>query len=381
RSPGALWAFVTAPETRWADRMAAAWRAFPADRRMAEEQRRTLLEAGLDVYGSAPAPRRFVLPTSWFPRVIAARRELARERALHHWGLREVTPHASRMAHMEFRRYEGERRRVVLGHVWMVPDSAQYESTSILEKVRDPWPAQVETVLDILYRGFRETAPPAEFFAAALRLPCQTDDDAYSLVLETRQYASGARTITPEVVGAWRNAALNPALPRIRDHVTSAFYTIGITRTDEAFWLGQALMEDMAARASDAELPMLVLHLGWMDTDERPGWEIVRPGTPDVATWALARRVHALPDSIAPYIRRRAAADVLVVADSAAGAKLPQAMQTDSTGNERAFADYRSWFVRNRDRLERQARAQAPQVEAARRAMARSRVCAGGTRS
>ena len=58
RSPEALWAFVTSPETRSVDRFVAALRAFPAEKRMRAEERQSLLDAGLDAYGSAPAPQR-----------------------------------------------------------------------------------------------------------------------------------------------------------------------------------------------------------------------------------------------------------------------------------------------------------------------------------
>ncbi|HET6764152.1 MAG TPA: hypothetical protein VFH27_10785, partial [Longimicrobiaceae bacterium] len=378
RSPERLWAFVTAPETRWADRMAAAWRAFPEEKRMEHESRRLFVSAGMDVYGSAPAPRRFLLPMRYFPRVVAARNELERERWVHQWGLRHLTPPGSRAAsnhHIPYT-FTGERRRIVLGHVWMVPVGGAGDApTSPQDERFGPWPAQVETVLEILYRGFEDTTRPAEFFAAALSLPCATRADAESLVTETRKYASTARAVTPEVVGAWRNAALNPAFPRMVDWVEQGFYAIGVTRTDQAFWLGQALYVDLVDHVTDGDMPMLSIYLDWLDTDTRPGWEIVRPAPPHAATYALARRVAALPDSIAPYKRRDAAHEVLEMADSAAAARLPEATQTDSTGNERAFAWYRAWYAQKANTLARAASGQTRRVEAARRSMTRTSVC------
>lgn len=378
RSPEALWAFVTAPETRWADRMAAAWRAFPAEKRMFPGAVRTLREAGLDVYGDAPAPPRFLLPASFLPRLVAARRELARERAVHNWGLRRVLPPGSRAGSIgQPFPYRGERRRVVLGHVWMVPDSATAdEPRSFQERRFGPWPSQVEGALDLLHGGLRDGARPDEYYAAVLNLPCDSAADAWSFVEETWTFASNARAVTPALVGVWRNIALNPAWPRVHGYVSHVLYSIGITRTDEAFWMGQALMADMAERETEEDVHMLTIHLSSLDTDLRPGWDIRRPGTPDVAIWALARRVDALPRSVPPYQRREAAKDVLEVADSAAAAALPEAMQVDSAGNERAFAYYRAWFAANRAALAARAARQEPQVAAARAAMRRTRLCA-----
>jgi hypothetical protein len=383
RSPEALWRFVTAPETRWADRMAAAWRAFPAEKRKELEPRRVYTAAGLDVYGTAPAPSRFLLPMRFFPRVVAAQRELEREKAVHRWGLRHLTPPDSRAAsnHDDPYTFTGERRRVVLGHVWMVPPGGAGDAPDTPAGERfGPWPPQVQSVVDLLYLGFADTTRPAEFFAAALTLPCRTPEDAESLFTETRKYASAARTVTPEVVGAWRNAALNPAFPRMADWADSGFYPLGVTRTDEAFWMGQALFVDLVAHVSDAEIPMLAIHLDWLDTDTRPGWEVVRPAPPNAATYALARRVDALPPTVRPYERRAAALEVLEMADSAAASKLAPAMQSDSVANERAFAEYRAWFLRNREVLARAAALQERPVEAARRSMARTRVCRASAR-
>jgi hypothetical protein len=372
RSPEALWRFVTSPETRWTDRIAAAYRAYPADRRPPAGERR---QPWTDFYGDAPAPPRFALSMEYYPRVMAARRELRRERGIHRWGLVPPgPPPGSRMASIVREPYDfgGQKRRIVLGHVWLVPDSA-----SDAEARRSPWPAQVEQALDVLHKGFHDTSSPDEFFAAALRLPCATGDDAESLLLETRSFASAARMVTPAIAGAWRNAALNRAWPDIRSYVNLEFYALGISRSEEAFWLGQALMVDMAGSATDEEIPMLVIHLMWQDTDERPGWEIRRPGMPDASIWALARRVDALPPAIEPYRRADAGRDVMEVADSAAAAALPRAMQTDSIGNEETFAAYRAWFAARRGELSRRAALQEPRVSAARREMARTTVCAG----
>jgi hypothetical protein len=378
RSPEALWAFVTAPETRWPDRMAAAWRAFPAEKRMLPGVARTLGESGLDVYGEAAPPQRFLLPASFLPRLVAARRELKRENAIHNWGLRRVLPPGSRAGSIgQPFPYRGERRRIVLGHVWMVPDSATAnEPRSFQERRFGPWPSQVEGALDLLHGGLRDSARPDEYYAAVLNLPCDSAADAWSFVEETWTYASNARAVTPALVGVWRNIALNPAWPSVHGYVSHVLYSIGITRTDEAFWMGQALMADMAESRRDEDVHMLTIHLSSLDTDLRPGWDIQRPGTPDVAIWALARRVDALPRSVPPYQRREAAKDVLEVADSAAAAALPEAMQVDSVANERAFAYYRAWFAANRAALAARAARQERQVAAARAAMRRTRLCA-----
>lgn len=372
RSPEALWRFVTSPETRGVDRIAAAYRAYPAETRPSAGERRRL---GTDVYGDAPAPPRFALSMEYYPRVVAARRELQRERVIHNWGMvRPGPPPGSRVASIAGKPYDFgvQTRRIVLGHVWLVPDSASGGEARL-----DPWPSQVEMALDVLHRGFHETSRPDEFFVAALRLPCATEDEAETFFLETRSFASQARTITPAVAGAWRNAALSRGWPGIRSYVSLGFYALGISRSEEAFWLGQALLVDMAESATDVEIPNFAIHLTWQDSDERPGWEIRRPGMPDASIWALARRVDALPPAVEPYRRADAARDVMEVADSAAAAALPRAMQTDSVGNEETFTAYRAWFAARRGELSRRAALQEPRVSAARRAMARTTVCAG----
>lgn len=376
-SPEALWAFVTAPETRWADRTAATWRALPREMRGSPESFFALMESGLDVIGRDTTRTGFALPVDYFPRLVAARRELQRERAVHRWGLRRrPNPRSAAATFHGPYRYTGERRRIVLGHVWMVPDTgAGYEPATLGDQRFGPWPAQVEWSLDVLYRGFQAHPVPAEFFAAALRLPCATADDAESLVFETRQYASTHRAITPAVAGAWRNAALNPAAGNVEPWVYQGMYAIGITKTDEAFWLGQALFANLAEAASPGELAALAIHLDWLDSDPRPGWDLHRPAPPHAAILALARGVDRLPATVRPYQRYDAAKDLLQVADTAAFQAFPQVSQTDDAGNDAAFARYRAWFAENRARLEALAAAQRPQVDAARRAMSATRVC------
>jgi hypothetical protein len=120
---------------------------------------------------------------------------------------------------------------------------------------------------------------------------------------------------------------------------------------------------------------MLAMHLDWLDSDPRPGWDIVRPAPPHAAIYALARRVSSLPETVRPYQRYDAARDVLQVADTAAFAAFPQVQQTDSAGNEAAFAQYRAWYQRENHRLAYGAVTQRAPVDEARRSMQATRVC------
>ncbi|HEY0038306.1 MAG TPA: hypothetical protein VGB66_16520, partial [Longimicrobium sp.] len=290
RSPEALWAFATSPRTRWADRTAAVFRTYPAARRNEHLERSVRFE-GMEIYGRAPAPARFFLPPSYLPRVYGALRELRRERALHTWGWRFLKQDGWYYASdtVPPPPFTGNRRRTILGHSWTVPQSAEIEPYGFGESRHGPWPKHVETAVRVLFDGFADPANAAEFYAGVARLPCADRADAQWLMRKTSFVANESRVVTPEVVGLWRNVALNPAWPRQSAWNDGVFATMALSRDDDVFWMQQVLYADLVGATHHDDLRRLMERLTWLVLDA--GGTIVRPGPPHAAHLALARRV------------------------------------------------------------------------------------------
>jgi hypothetical protein len=365
RSPEALWAFVTSPRTRWADRMAATFRTQPESRRLRQAEG-DIRVSGMEIYGPAPAPPRFVLPISYMPRVAAALWELRRERALHNWGWRFRAPTTWRYASDTVAPppFTGDRRRTILGHPWTVPAGAGFRPEGFGAVRGGPWPAHVETVMEMLLEGFQDPERPAEFYAAAARLPCADIERARWLVDLTLGMARETHVVTPAAVGVWRNLTLNPAPPEWPAWDDDVMAPIVLSASEEAFWLGQVLTVDVASIAGVERLRRAIRRVDWFASNGK----IVRPGPPHAVHLALARAVDALPDSASPIMRATLARELLARVDPAAAATLPERFD-DNRPSEAAFAAYRQWFARSQPALVRQAAAQEARLSAARRAM------------
>lgn len=375
RSPEALWAFVTSPRTRWADRTAASFRASPASRRSPRLDF-DLEPTGMVVYGPAPAPPRFVLPLSYLPRVTGALRELRRERALHNWGWRFRAPSAwdhpsDTVAPPPF---TGSRRRTILGHPWTVPEGEGLRPEGFGEDRAGPWPANVETSLGILFNGFADPEHAVEFYAAVARLPCEDLAEAAWLTTKTEALARNARVVTADVVGLWRNMALHPTWEPRPSWAEGVLAWLALTPGEDAFWLEQALSVELVTHADMGRLRRLVELRWWLVPD--PANTVVRPALPHVTRLAVARRVDALPDSV-PAARRAAIASfVLRNLDPAAADAFPPET-SDAAEREAALAVYRAWFARNEPALARLAATQEARVAAARQAIHAVTTCRG----
>jgi hypothetical protein len=363
RSPEALWAFAISPRTRWADRTAAVFRSYPAAWRN-DLLERSVRTEGMEIYGRAPAPPRFLLPPSYLPRVYGALRELRRERALHTWGWRFRKPESWYYASdtVPPPPFTGNRRRTILGHPWTVPQSAEIEPYGFGESRHGPWPKHVETALSVLFDGFADTANAAQFYAGVARLPCADRADAQWLMGKTSFVANASRVVTPEVVGLWRNVALNPAWPRQSAWNDGVLAMMALSRGDDVFWMQQALYADLVGATHYDDLRRLVQRLSWLVP--HAGGTATGSGPPHVAHLALARRVDALPDSVPHLVRATVANDLLARLDPAAP-RLP--VTNDSRRDREVFAAYRAWFAAHHAALARAAAAQEPHIAAARR--------------
>lgn len=171
RTPDAAWTFLTAPGTSYADRLAVI--------------------------------QRLTLPAAYLPRVVAALRELYRERSLHAWGLKP-DPHDS--GYLYDRSVpEGGTTRIVLGHPFAVlPRRVDYPLTCD-EESHAPWPWQVTNVL-VGAQFSIARAPAAEYDLALLMLPCATDDELSGVrqALAIRRKV-GRDAATPVFMAVWRN--------------------------------------------------------------------------------------------------------------------------------------------------------------------------------
>ena len=144
RTPATAWVFITAPDTRYADRLAAA--------------------------------QKLSLPASFLPRVVAARRELYHEFSIHQWGLK---PDPSDSAGYEYDRWVPERgtTRTVLGYPFRVPSQRIDFPLTCEEESNAPWPWQASKVMvGAVFSVAR--APAADYDHALLTLPCTSDDEA-----------------------------------------------------------------------------------------------------------------------------------------------------------------------------------------------------------
>ena len=127
QNPETLWQFIIAPDTPYPERLAATLR-------------------GKDV-----------LPTSWFPTVLAAKRELEREQQRHNWGL---WPHPlwESTAIVDWTSVaERERDRLILGHPWRVPTTRSPYPLSWDEETRAPWPWQAQQAVQILWASMKSS--------------------------------------------------------------------------------------------------------------------------------------------------------------------------------------------------------------------------------
>jgi hypothetical protein len=372
RSPDAFLAFVTAPETRWADRTAAVTRAYPAgaDRILAVPEKLLPRDSAL-----APAPARFVLPASYLARVRAMHAEMERE----HWEHRfAITPEFPEVhAYLAQPRPPGDtlrRERTILGHPWTVPAARVTYPATPEEAARAPWPWQVHRMMLALWLGLRSATPADELHAAVLALPCGTEEEQRVFLTEAAAYAHRTRAVTPEIMGALRNLGLRPPARAI-----DALQGVRLSPADEAFWMGEAVMVDLAERVADGHLSSLAFHLpDLLDGPSYGDGPIRRPDRPYAAFLALGRRIDAMDPALHWTERGYAAEYYLRAADPAFFATVPRETLSDSTEFEELARAFRRWFAAHRAELEAKAAPHAEPLAAHRARLEKVAVCRAG---
>ena len=195
KSPTTLGAFITSPDTGYFERVTAAYRAGK------------------------------LVPASWIPKILAAQKELAKEAAVHHFGV-QLYPYDDRGRYWEKTSRDRIGRQIernILGHSFAVPEKwTGYPLTDDAAR-RTPWPFQVETALVYLFKAILSDGDSKQNEAIALTLPCNDNDSAQVLVSLTMAIAnSHVRTtldkpyVPVTVFGAWFNILRNPRMKNAR---------------------------------------------------------------------------------------------------------------------------------------------------------------------
>jgi hypothetical protein len=199
KSPTALWAFITSPDSGYFERLTAASRAGK------------------------------VIPATWIPKLLAAQNELLKEEHLHEFGVQ-------RYPLSEAPRYFGlprdrvgtgvKIRRTILGHPFLVPERWIDFPLTDEELKQSPWPLQVNAALADLRAAIIRDGDPKQNDAVILTFPCKDVETASLLVLLTTQVAASQEKTTqdkpyvpPEVFGAWLNVVKNPKTDGAREYV------------------------------------------------------------------------------------------------------------------------------------------------------------------
>ena len=225
-TPQRFWAFLTAPETSYPERRAAA------------------------VQGKN------VFPVAWLPRLMVAMDTLEREDAVHHWGLK-VSPFSAQGPRTPPLLTPSQRVRHILGHEWTVPATPQDYPLSDAQRRRAPWPWQVQAALNELLRQIvppmSMTRAPEQIAAgrawidAAMTMPCATDDEA---VLFVRATADSMHFKTVPVLARWRQIALDSRFPRAAADVANDLgEAMRLWDDDRASLLGQIIGADIIQKS------------------------------------------------------------------------------------------------------------------------------------
>jgi hypothetical protein len=181
-SPARAWDFITSPTTGYINRRFAA------------------SEAGKTI------------PADWIPRILDARRDLAIEQKLHHFGIQN-NPFSAQGPWWEKTprdRTGGEVRRNILGNDFVVPEAWVDFPLTDQELRGSPWPFQVGLALGDLYSAIIRDGDAAAIDSVALRLPCADNIEAEVLADLTSGVAREQHYAPSAVFGTWLNIIKNP---------------------------------------------------------------------------------------------------------------------------------------------------------------------------
>jgi len=210
RDAAVLWDYLTAPDTPHGERVAAAlhWSKF--------------------------------LSLGELAKVRSALAELSKEADIHGFGL-EQNPHDCSIAHLPSlaEMPDAERRRVIFGHVWMVPKRRDKYPDDMSQA---PWPMQATVALDRLHGWSINRLVALDngtpWLDDAMTMPCNTDAQATEFV---RRMGRAFVFMGPAHLRRWRDIALNPAFPGAGVEVADALAGGLLSCSGEKRLLGRAL--------------------------------------------------------------------------------------------------------------------------------------------
>ena len=186
KDPETFWKFITAPETPYIERRAAATQAMKA----------------------LPFSE---VPAKWIPRLYAAQDELEKAAQIY-FGL--VPPRCWSVAYFGGRGLEKE--RMVLGHSWTPPDAETPYPLTFDEELTAPWPWQVnEALKDLSSAIYKELDNPGrreELLSGVMALPITTDEEARLFVRISHYYSMHHKTLA--VMARWHAIGADPGKPK-----------------------------------------------------------------------------------------------------------------------------------------------------------------------
>ena len=168
----------------------------------------TSADTGLPERRVATSKADQIIPVEWLPKIIGARGELSRERALYNFGI-AANPMSAFVP--PFARFKSPRdavgtqiNRTILGHPFVVLEQWTPFPPSDSDLKRN-WPVQVSDALETLYWNLIARGDPDRLDSVALKLPCTDYQTAREIVEITSRVARRRHFAPPEVFGTWMN--------------------------------------------------------------------------------------------------------------------------------------------------------------------------------
>ncbi|MCE9637988.1 MAG: hypothetical protein K8T90_19990 [Planctomycetes bacterium] len=343
-SSAELITFVTAPETPFADRAAAA------------------------LQGAA------TFDPGDVPRLLRALGDLRAEERVHRWGLRpnptealyvpDPRPWPGVVARLR-EWSDAERTRTILGHAWRAPTTVTAwfpDTDDAAECAAAPWPLQAKIALKLLLRSAAPKMDVQEeaWLDAAFRIPCGTDDEAL-LFVEAAQAVT--HHVTPRVLARYRALVTDARFPESARRVLSSVgesSRLALHAAPETVAQFQVLLIDALTGPHDERIRR---EAAFQVPRVRERWGGSRH--PECATLILLLSRRGLdPADTDEWARlycflfpacRALDAPPFVTDD-----------RMDPAGAAERIAAYRTWFDAHRGDLELRAAAERPALDAAR---------------
>jgi len=330
-----LWKFMTAPDTPYTDRRAAALQG------------------------------REVFPVEWLPQLMAAIGELRKEAPQHHWGLRphphNNIPYPPNWLDAKLKKMSADqRRRLILGHQWKLPQQASDYPLTWEEEAKAPWPWQVQQTLDDLFvfvrPNYRDEAKAKRWLKAAMQMPCTTDDEA-KLFVEASRWSTHFKTM--DVMARWRQIALCREFPGAA--ANAGVYVgeaIRLWDDSRSQAVGQVIVVDILKHSPHKEAKHRAAY-GLRHFRER--WRAGRYAgkvlrMPEPVTAIITASQMALdPKNGDEWTRLYVYAFSVCEALDSPPMKPDRDMDPESEKVGRALTKFASWFKANRRKLERRA--------------------------